>query len=149
MDISYFFDLYRDKFFPVYGNFVALSLKKPLQVLIEESNALSHLSQVFNSKLGKVKQKENLTKAEDHLVRAILDTQKLTWVELAKNLKMLIDDEKKRLSFNLPEHEVINQYNDFLLKGREARNIELAHLGNDPLIAITSYDELIAIGYTC
>lgn len=147
MDLSIFFDLSRNKFIPIYGDFVALSLTKPQQILIEESNALSHLSQVYNSNLEEGNRLDNLKKAEDHLVRAILDTQKLIWIHLAKHLDLLIFDEKKRLCFNLPENEIINQHKQFLLKGRQARNRELEHLGNDPLEAIDGYEEVIKIGY--
>ncbi|MCG8333123.1 MAG: hypothetical protein MJE63_01300, partial [Proteobacteria bacterium] len=69
------------------------------------------------------------------------------WIHLAKHLDLLIFDEKKRLCFNLPENEIINQHKQFLLKGRQARNRELEHLGNDPLEAIDGYEEVIKIGY--
>lgn len=72
MTIEEFFEDYRKYFIEAYAEVVGLELVKPEQILVEESNILSHLAQSTNKKLSKDDREKNLIKAEDHLVRVAL-----------------------------------------------------------------------------
>lgn len=90
MTIEEFFENYRNYFIEVYAEVVGLELVKPEQILVEESNILSHLAQSTNKKLSEEDREKNLIKAEDHLVRVALDLQKLLWASLRNQLDNLI-----------------------------------------------------------
>lgn len=53
MTIEEFFEDYRKYFIEAYAEVVGLELVKPEQILVEESNILSHLAQSTNKKLSK------------------------------------------------------------------------------------------------
>ncbi len=80
------FDLYRQRFIPVYADFVALTTIKPQQILIEQENILAHISQYLNIELSEELREENLQKAYNHMVRVTLDMHKLVWAELRSKL---------------------------------------------------------------
>lgn len=141
------FTFYREHFIPVYSDFVALALIKPEQVLIEESNILSHIAQYFNGELTEDLQQDNLEKAKNHLTRVTIDLNKLVWAEVRWKVAPFAVRAKGRLCFNLAENDIISLYADFLKKGREARLFEMSHIGNDPLDTIKFYEEVNAIGF--
>ena len=141
------FTFYKEHFIPVYSDFVALALIKPEQVLIEESNILSHIAQYFNEDLTQNLQHDNIEKAKNHLTRVTIDLNKLVWAEVRWKVAPFAVRAKGRLCFNLAEDKVISLYTDFLKKGREARRFEMSHIGNDPLNTIKFYEEMNAIGF--
>ena len=142
------FLIYRTHFVPAYGDVVALSAKKPSQILVEEANILSHLAQYQNPELSDEVRQDNLTKAYNHILRATLDLHKLIWVFLKDKLEtFIIKDSNKRLCFNIPEADVLNQYKQFVLQAQKARRYEIEHIGNDPLNAIAKYDDLNKTGF--
>lgn len=141
------FAFYKEHFIPVYSDFVALALIKPEQVLIEESNILSHIAQYFNANLSQDLQHDNIEKAKNHLTRVTIDLNKLVWAEIRGKIAPFAKRAKGRLCFNLAENEVIGLYTDFLKKGREARRFEMSHIGNDHLNTIKYYEEVNTIGF--
>ena len=141
-----FFVFYRTRFIPIYGDFTALAIVKPMQVLIEESNTLSHLSQYYNTALPEDVRKDNLKKAKNHLVRVTLDLHKLVWAHLKNLLDPFISDHRKLLCFNLPEDEVLKMFRDFREMGRQARRYEVERIGDDPIGSILKYEDVNAIG---
>jgi len=146
MTIEGFFEKYRDYFIEVYAELVGLELIKPEQILVEESNILSHLAQFTNKKLSPEERNKNLIKAEDHLIRASLDLQKLLWASLRSHLdNLIVGSPLKLLSFNLPPEEVTNKYKDFINGGRSARKNEMKNIGNDPLAAVEKYKQINSI----
>ena len=145
--VDEFYEIYRTNFITVYADFVALTQTKPEQILIEESNMLSHVAQSHNPSLNKDIQDDNIKKAKNHLVRATLDLHKLVWAELRQRLDAFILDENRRLCFNASEKEVLADYDKFVEKGREARRYEMESIGVDPLNSISHYEEVNKIGY--
>ena len=141
------FNLYREKFVPVYADFVALSTTKPRQILIEQENILAHLSQYKNKRLGNDTREENLTKAHNHLVRVTLDMHKLVWAELRAKLEPFALDGKKRLAFNAADDSVLIMFSDFMEQARDARHFEMNNVGNNPLDAIEKYEEANSTGH--
>ncbi len=125
MTIDEFFEKYRSYLIEPYAELVGIEVSKPTQILVEESNILSHLAQFTNAKLTDEARERNLVKAEDHLVRVALDVQKFLWASFRKHLDLLIvGNPLKLLSFNLPPEEVTNKYKDFVNRGRDARKYE-------------------------
>jgi len=141
------FKLYRNHFLPAYSDFVVLSQSKPQQILIEESNTLSHLAQAFNEKLEPEKRTENLNKAHNHIIRATLDLHKLIFALLKENLDKFVHDDRLRLGFNKPDSDVLKDFSAFIQKGRDARKTEVNSIGNNPLRAIVEYEEANHIGF--
>lgn len=146
MTLNKLFELYRKSFVPIYSDYVSLTATKPEQVLIEEENILSHISQSCNPSLPRELQKANLEKAQNHLVRVILDVHKLVWVETKKKLDHFVLSRHHRPAFNIKESEVLKRYQQFHKKGRAARIHEMQNIGNNPLSSIKFYEEVNAIG---
>lgn len=73
------FVLYRERFIPIYSDFVSLTAIKPKQILIEQENILAHLSQAQNPNIDTRLQQANLEKAFNHMIRVTLDMHKLVW----------------------------------------------------------------------
>ena len=141
------FQIYRKHFIPAYGDFAVLAQAKPKQILIEESNVLSHLAQAFNPELSETVHTDNYKKARNHLIRATLDLNKLLLVELKTALDKVVLDEKKRLGFNKADHDVIREYSEFIAKSRVAKRHEVKHVGNDPLQSIIMYEGACHLGF--
>jgi len=141
------FQIYRRHFIPAYGDFTVLAQAKPKQILIEESNVLSHLAQAFNPELSEAAHDDNCQKARNHLIRATLDLNKLLLVELKTALDKVVLDEKKRLGFNKADHDVIKEYSEFVAKSRAAKRHEVKHIGNDPVQSIAMYEEACHSGF--
>ena len=140
------FDLYRDRFLPIYSDYVSLTAVKPQQILIEQENILAHLSQSQNPHLSEKFQKENLMKAHNHMLRVTLDMHKLVWAETKGKLDAFVLNDKKRLAFNLKESEVLQLYEQFINKARAARKFEMSNVGNNPIASIEPYEEVNTIG---
>ncbi len=141
------FEFYRAEFIPAYSDLVGFLLKKPRQVLTEQENALSHISQYFNPDMPSEKREENLKKSYSHLVRVTLDCYKLLLVQISKELELIyVDDKKRTFALNISEEEFLIKYNELRKTAQEARNIELVNMGNDPLVAIEEYKRAIKIG---
>lgn len=148
MTIEEFFEDYRKYFIEAYAEVVGLELVKPEQILVEESNILSHLAQSTNKKLSKDDREKNLIKAEDHLVRVALDLQKLLWASLRNQLdNLIVGSPLKLLSFNLPTEQVTNKYKDFIKGGVSTRKHEMENIGNDPLATVEKYKQVNNIAF--
>ena len=122
------FALYRDSFQPIYADFVSLTSTKPQQILIEQENILTHISQSRNSQVSAENQQENLQKAFNHLVRVTLDMHKLVGTEIKNSLDNFVLNKKTRLAFNLKESEVLQRYSAFIEKARSVRASEMANV---------------------
>jgi hypothetical protein len=143
------YKVYRRRFLPVYADYVALKQEKPEQILIEESNILSHLSQCHNKELQPKIRDENLRKAYSHLCRASLDLQKLVWAVLSQQLRPLMQsDQRFIVCFNMPEGMVLAKYNEFREGGRRARAKELTEVGVSPLRSAVRYARCNKLGFT-
>ncbi|MBF0465714.1 MAG: hypothetical protein HQK88_12135 [Nitrospirae bacterium] len=141
------FILYREQFLPIYADLIALQGVKPMQILIEESNFLSHLCQFYNDTLDEDTRNDNLIKSENHLIRAVIDLNKLVWASLRSKLdQLIIAQPTKRLSFNLPEEDVLNGFKQFFDRGREARKFEMQNIGNNPISCVEYYQRATRIG---
>lgn len=126
MTSEQFYTIYREKFLIAYSDLVALTATKPTQILIEESNILSHIVQFNNSLLAGNIRQENLDKAYNHLIRATLDLHKLIWASLREELNsFIIGDRRKRLCFNISEELVVSKYKSFFEQARDARKNEM------------------------
>ena len=140
------FALYRERFVPIYSDFVSLKAVKPKQILIEQENILAHLSQSYNPSISTQLQKENLEKAYNHMVRVTLDLHKLVWAASKERLDYFVLNEKNRLAFNLTDSDVLKLYEQFMDKAKTARTYEMSHVGNSPLKSIDHYEEVNKIG---
>jgi len=74
------------------------------------------------------------------------DMHKLVWAELRSKLEPFALDDKKRLAFNAPEHDVLKMFSDFMDRARKARHFEMNHIGNNPIDSIDRYEAANAIG---
>ena len=143
-----FYKIYRRKFLIAYANFVALSNRKSEQILVEESNILSHLAQYQNPALSPVKQQDNLNKAGSHLIRATLDLQKMIWFYLAEFFKIYLEKSSRfLLCFNMRESEVLAQYARFMDLAKSARTAEMTDIGVNPLRSIARYEIANDLGF--
>jgi len=110
MNIEDVFLFYEQKISPTYSFLVSITGEKPIQVLVEIENTFAHLSKSF----GGENQKENITKAYNHLVRLYIDLHKLLVLEVKK----------------IYERKSAPREIDFVAKIREAREFELKNIGN-------------------
>ena len=140
------FALYRERFVPIYSDFVSLKAIKPKQILIEQENVLAHLSQSCNQDIPKQLQRENLGKAYNHMIRVTLDLHKLVWAASKERLDLFVLNEKNRLAFNITDSNVLRLYEQFMSSGRSARSFEMSHVGSNPLESIDRYEEVNKIG---
>ncbi|WP_094227385.1 hypothetical protein [Methanolobus psychrotolerans] len=140
------FEIYRDVFVPAYADLVGYIGNKPVQITNELDNTLAHVSHIYNPDYPDEKRLENLQKAKNHLTRATLDSYKLLWVEMKKELDLVSDDRDLEFFINVPEHVFIKEFEDFKTKAQDARNIEMRSVGNSPFDAVEAYKETIRIG---
>jgi len=141
------FNYYRDEFLPVYADVVVYLAYKPDAVRMEIENVLSHVAKVFDPKLDDITKNANLEKAKRHLDRAILDCVKITWIELSQYLDQINSDESlRRYCVNMPEHEFVKKYTEYLDLLAKARVTEMTHVGVTPLKSINEYKQAIRLG---
>jgi len=141
-ELNEFFSLYRTKFVLVYADYVALKKAKPEQILIEESNMIDHIAQYFNDDLDEPHRKGNLEKATNHLMRALIDINKLLWIALHEYFEPLLSDSNTSLVFNAPYDEVYKKFSTFMNLGRDARRFEVTHIGNSLMDTVKHYEEI-------
>ncbi|WP_061206627.1 hypothetical protein [Leptospira santarosai] len=137
--VKNFVNFYKDKYVRIYSDLTSFVGVKPTQLLIENENINAHLVVYFSDPKSQ-SGKDNLTKAYNHLVRCTIDASKMLWIEMKKHL----DNEFNRFSiskysYNLSESEFLKLYNEFLIKGQEARKNELQNIGISPESCIESY----------
>lgn len=148
MDLSELYEYYHKMFVPIYSDYVALTRIKPEQILIEESNILSHLMQSLNPNVSVHESDENLKKAKNHLCRATLDLHKLLFDYLSSELyAYVIKDERKRLCFNASEGEVLETYSSFLQQARDARREEMSNIGLDLQGPVAEWEKTNKLGF--
>ena len=138
LSIEEVFSTYRNYFVPIYAEFIALAGYKPEPILIEQTNILSHISQSVNNELSEEKRKENIRKAYNHLIRAILDLYK----QICEILRTYLDSPVMRwncVPFNISQHEAMISYKKFFDNLRIARDNEERNIGNDPWESIECY----------
>jgi len=131
------FAFYRGKFQRIYSDLVALTSKKPTQVLIEIENAFTHLS---SAKAHPDVADKNLASAKGHLMRAALDCSKIMWVHQSRVVRRFADDELlKKFCVNCPEDEFVHLLNAANQTAMEARRHEMENVGIDPEKSIDMY----------
>ncbi len=118
-------DLYENIFKPAYADLVAYIGDKPIDILIEIENTLSHIFVALNDNEQEEIRKSNIEKAYNHLIRATLDCYKLLWVKLNEDIDRIFEIKTKRLALNISEYELIKLRNSFKEKAKEARKAEL------------------------
>jgi len=143
---SDFIELYTKRFVGAYSDLVALTGVKQEQTLIEQENILGHLIQSENPSLDPDKRKENIDKAKNHLIRLCIDTHKLLWAEIRKELDDVVHSGWKRICFQVSEGEVLEKYSLFIQAGREARRHEMEQVGVNPISSLDKYEKAIDIG---
>ncbi len=148
MDADGVFEFYRTEFVPAYSDLVGYIGDKPQQILVELENTLAHVSQHFNQGLDSQERDNNLEKAYDHLVRATLDCYKLLWVNIYEQLKLIDEDESTRkLGLNISEAEFHIKFQKLRRLAQEAREIEMAAVGLEPIASLNKYKEVVRDGY--
>jgi len=148
MDIDKFLEFYKNKFIPVYADLVAFIADKPIQIIIEVENSFAHLTIFLDKTNPKDIQIENLNKAYNHLLRASLDCYKLLWIEMSKDIDIILKDENKRkFTTNMPEIEILQLYTQFKEKAKIARKKELQTIGLNNQEVLNEYKETIEIGW--
>jgi len=148
MDIDKFLEFYKNIFIPVYADLVAYIADKPIQIIIEIENSFAHLTIFLDKTNTKEIQIENLNKAYNHLLRASLDCYKLLWIEMSKDIDIILKDENKRkFTTNMPEIEILQLYTQFKEKAKIARKKELQTIGLNNQKVLNEYKETIEIGW--
>jgi len=148
MDIDKFLEFYKNIFIPVYADLVAYIADKPIQIIIEIENSFAHLTIFLDKTNTKEIQIENLNKAYNHLLRASLDCYKLLWIEMSKDIDIILKDENKRkFTTNMPEIEILQFYTQFKEKAKIARKKELQTIGLNNQKVLNEYKETIEIGW--
>lgn len=131
------FAFYRGKFQCIYADLVALTVRKPTQVLIEIENAFTHIS---SAKAKPETAEKNFSSAKGHLMRAALDCAKILWMEQSKTVKKFTDDDAlQRFCVNCPEDEFVRLLNDANKNAQEARRHEVMNVGIVPEESIDKY----------
>lgn len=134
---------YYEKFIPAYADAVASLGDKPVQLLVEQENALAHIFAHLDdsSDIG------NLHKACAHLERATLDCYKIVWVEYKEKLKFYIslDNSNLALAFNTHEGDVLEKIKKIDSLAKEARELESLNIGKNTTKALEKYMEVVAI----
>lgn len=145
MTLKEYLDFYHNTFLPIYADTVALLADKPRQLVIEQENSLSHLTQYLKDN----KDIDNLKKAKGHLERAALDAYKISWVHIKRKIEKFtnLDTNQLALAFNISEDEVNKMINEFDVLIREARTLEMNNIGQKDEQAIEKYAQAVKIGY--
>jgi hypothetical protein len=148
MDTDELFAFYRNEFIPAYSDLVGYIGDKPLQILIELENAVSHISQVFNPEATQQEKDKNIEKAYNHLLRVTLDCYKLLWVSIHDQLKIIEGDKSKRkFGLNMSESSFLIKLQKLRELAQEARKKETTSVGLKPLASFDLYKEVVGAGY--
>lgn len=146
-----FFRFYNDYFLSVYADFVAFTQTKPSQVLIEESNMLSHI--VMATSVPK-SYDENMKKALDHLIRSTLDLKKLLWVKVKELVDIHMTEGKpglnpfKKIKTKEKDRNFMAEYLKAFDIIKEARKLETSILEIEPIKIIDMYDQATQIYFS-
>jgi len=148
MDVEDVFEFYRIEFVPAYSDLVGYIGDKPRQMVIELENTFAHISQYFNPELDIQDKDKNLVKAYDHLVRATLDCYKLLWVTIHEKLEVIEKDgSTRKLGLNISETEFLTKFQKLRKLAQEARGMEMASVGLEPIKSLDKYKEVVKDGY--
>lgn len=146
-DIDDLFKFYREECVPAYSDLVGYIADKPVQFLIEIENAFAHVAQFHNPETTPEEKRANISKAKDHLMRVTLDSYKMLWTEMERDIsKIHEDDFKRKYCINMSQGEFLVKYQNFKKVAQSARNLETQSIGIDPLRALDGYKEAIEIG---
>ena len=119
---------------------------KPVGVLVELENALSHIFVAFNPNVSREVKEENVKKAYNHILRASLDCYKLLWVHLKEDIERIFESNIGALTLTISEGEFLHLRTQFKSKAMEARKREMIDIGKDPLRSVYNYREVTEIG---
>ena len=140
-------ELYRDQFLPIYSELVARLIDKPLQTLIEIENIFTHIMNYLDQSNSTDIQQKNLEKAYNHLSRLILDSYKIIWVEVGKEIDKFFGDRLiLKFGANLSENNLKEAYIKFKNLGISARKLEIETVGKSILASIEGYEKAIKQG---
>jgi len=145
MTLKDYTDYYTDFFIPAYADAIGILADKPIQLIIEQENSLSHLIKYLENSSDI----DNLKKAKGHIERATLDSYKIVWIEIKKKLDKYtsIDKDNVSTAFNLAEEEVIVKLKEFDKLSLEARKVEALNIGKDNIESAKMYFEVVKIGF--
>lgn len=145
MTLEEYLNYYHNVFFPAYSDAVAVTGDKPIQLIIEQENSLSHLSFYLSDNTDIT----NLQRAKGHLERATLDSYKLQWLFIKDQLEIYININKRNIAtaFNLPAQEVLEKLNNFQELVKQARKLEMKNIGKGVSEAAEMYANAVEIGY--
>lgn len=135
---------YHNVFFPAYSDAIAVTGDKPIQLIVEQENSLSHLSFYLSDNNDTT----NLLRAKGHLERATLDSYKLQWLFIKKQLEIYTNIDRKNVAvaFNLPAKEVLEKLDTFSKAVMKARKLEMQNIGKGISDAVEVYMEAVSIG---
>ena len=139
-------NLYNTKFKPAYADLVGYIGDKPVNILVELENALSHVFVSIDASISKEIKEDNIKKAYNHLIRATLDCYKLLWIRLDEDIEKIFKSKVSRLALTVSEEEFLHLRGQFKSKAIEARKRELKEIGKNPLQSIYDYQKVAAIG---
>lgn len=131
------------QFKDIYADLVAVTGKKPIQILYEFDAILWHLAVAHSSP---DLYDSNVEKAMGHLQRASLDTVKLLWLHYKDRVEFIINDEDMRTyCVNYSEKELFKLYDEAEAKSIEARRSEHANVGKSPTQSLSLYHEAASL----
>lgn len=141
-DIDSFYNLYEKLFMPVYANLVAAIGDKPIQIIIEQENALAH---IVRANTNPDSFELNMKKAASHILRATLNSLKLLWLRKKELIDRYLNAEKgiwkrnKKPELKISDSEFMKKYKEAENVLRVARKKELSGIDADVMDTIDSY----------
>jgi hypothetical protein len=137
---------YRDNFIPAYADLIVVVNAKPIEILLEIENVLSHFIQILNPEIDHDQKNENIDKARGHVERATLDCLKIVWTEKSKLLSRINSDElARRYCINMPEQDFVRNYEEYKELLAKARLIEMNSVGTSHEETIEAYKRAIEL----
>ena len=134
------FQLYREKFLPIYADLVSIKKSKPIQTLVEIENIFAHLA---SAKVGLPEDRSNnIAKANGHMMRATLDASKMVWLAWEERFNVyFLNFEMRKFVINCSEREFIDKYHRAEKLAKEARIMETTSIGSDLFPVIDAYSD--------
>jgi len=137
---------YRENFIPAYADLIVVVNAKPVEILLELENILSHFIQILNPEIKQDQKIENIDKAKGHIERATLDCLKIVWTEKSKLLTNINNDDLvRRYCINMPEYEFVKNYEEYKELLAKARLIEMNSVGTSHEETIEAYKRAIEL----
>jgi hypothetical protein len=147
MTIEHFLTFYSDTYMRAYSDLVAYLADKPAQIVIEMENIAVHIARAVDPRCTERQREDNLDKAYNHLVRATIDCLKILWTEMAKDISAMRSKNSVMKGLSVDADTFMCMYLRFKELARQARDLEMSHVGTDPTRCIDAYAEVVSLAW--